>query len=336
MGRVFKLAEPYLTGASMQISESRFKELEAWREVVVGALELELLFSTFVESVYQFEKHLLIASLEELFDRGSRYRSQLEMHRATDELISSTNVRILTVLTAARSYHDQRHSILKNSGFNLVCLEEVKRLFSTAFDDSLNYRIFESLRNFAQHNALPVSGYNIKLQNRAPDGYGDGKRSVGRVSIQPYVRIEEMIMAKSKLRKKTITELEGLQEKKIDLRALIRSYFSTVSECHEETRILTGEKLDEAVAGLIEAKSSFIESSHTPDGCQAKHLTIQIHSGGEKIKEQYIDQVLWEKLETYRKSHTSLKSTRRWYVSSELVKGAGVFIGEFDDVWIDD
>lgn len=163
----FRLFEYSNNGASIDIDEQEFQRLKTWHKNVVALTEVELLFSAVARTAFEFERFLLTSALEKVFERESfDTLSGAKFH--FNELTSAANIHLLTFLSAVRAYHDQRSSILSSSCFPREVVVEISKVFSAAFDESFDYRLMEALRNYAQHNRLPISAVTWETNFETP------------------------------------------------------------------------------------------------------------------------------------------------------------------------
>lgn len=136
----------------MDISETRYKELANAREVLSDALAFEqryeLLLGNFIAMELAFTEISLRATVEPLF----RY-SELA------ETLRQANRHLVNVLTAMRGYADQ-----VTQGFDCLELEPRFGLIAIAelvkiFERSADYRFMWELRNYVQHKATAIHGF---------------------------------------------------------------------------------------------------------------------------------------------------------------------------------
>ncbi len=327
----YHIGELYIGGKSLEIDRDQFLELERAKELVTNIHRVESLYEVLLESVIEFEKLILDETFSDFWGGRSELKSDTEVHIKFDRLNIKLNVRLLSVLSASRAYHDQRTTVLKLVSLDESLSSKADEIFSGFFASSLNYRIVEALRNYTQHRALPIDALSFGLRNRYPEGYGDNKKSVYRATIAPHITKRPLI-DDLRFKRSVAKELEAIEQSKLDARALIRSYFSMISEGHDEISELLQGYQTEAEESVHKSRSKCETALQVQN---LRHFSAWEKVNGKVEKELYLDSSVFEATKYFQKSTGGMKSVRRGYVSSELVADKDAFIGEFDDVWIE-
>lgn len=153
----------------------------------------------------------------------------------------------MNLLTAARLYVDQVSQHVQGITGKAEKSSEVKKLFSREYDNSLEYRFMDALRNHVQHRGLPVhiTQFNCSAMDT------DQKRKL-RFSIK--ILLEKLKLSQDKTFKQTV--LKKLPEI-INLKMYSRGYIESLSKIHVEVRNLVGSKLEVARKKLKNAISSY-------------------------------------------------------------------------------
>lgn len=133
-------------GAGIELTEAEYSALVTAMRRVYIARDIEEKLDLLLENFLEYELDLLSLSL------GSSLSPALDDHRVALET-QLINRRVVNLLSTARMYVDQvRQSASQllpgNADLNL------DELFSAEYDNHLEYRVAESLRNYAQHRAL--------------------------------------------------------------------------------------------------------------------------------------------------------------------------------------
>lgn len=303
---------------SFEIEGLFFEELLAARKLVVASLEFEMLFSVLCETLVEFEKALLSHAVDEIWSSVSNSADFIESN-------VRFNAKVISILSAARSYHDQR----KRLGARLVGGDNVDHLediYSAEFDRSFDYRLVEALRNYAQHSELPVVSVTTLRKNISEGNYREGEKSVGRITVHPIFSKKKILDRRDKLRRATMDELQDRPGKSLCAVSYLRSYASSILKCHAHARELISLNLTSAEVKLR----------------QANDLALT-HSAGEAIfgldvvngEERYfVDVELLERLHLRRKAFRADQFVHRLFPSSQIVARQDTDYGDREGLWI--
>lgn len=300
------LSEAFIGGQKFPIDACRHAVLNDALNSVISAMEIEELFQVFAQSFLRFEKDPLEMSLHYTY---ATFSNSGEFDKFFSNVRHSFNVNIITILTAFQSYVDQSDKILKHTTHLPTAREFNKNAGSETFDTFLSYRVCNQLRNYAQHQALPLSGFSIGansdlVQNadgttrKVSDGYG----------VFPWLDVPKFT-ASSKISPKVRNELNDLGYSKIDIIWLIRSLAKAMYDRHAKIREFFGPFVE--AAGL-EITSGY-EHASAAKGSTANFL--ELHGNGEQrpMRNDGANKVLKD-FETFR----SLKNADRKYVTSQI------------------
>ena len=133
----------------------------------------------------------------------------------------------------------------------------VTNQFSTHYDASLAFRVFETLRNFTQHSGFPVHEVHFKSKVVRE------KRDLPlRNTIIPILNIEKL-RGNDKFKKAVLREIEQ-HGGKVNLKVFAREYVSCIAKVHDVFRA-------GAEKNLIEGRQIFDELTNSLfDGCDDK------------------------------------------------------------------
>lgn len=191
------------------------KAIACLRHVV----DAEEKFATFIDNYFELEQALLSEALTTLvfLELDS---SQMQSAR---RLISR---RIINLLTSAKLCIDslpQHASELLSS--HPGALQRVIKEPSQVYDRSLGYRVMEALRNYSQHEALPVHNWSTgAIRNGGLLVY----------SVSPSLDIERLENAK-KFKASVLTDLKALKAK-LELKPYIREYVEGIGSVQHTLR----------------------------------------------------------------------------------------------------
>jgi len=303
------------------------EDYESAREAVskINAFtQFETLFEVLAESYVAFERELALAAIDRLY-----------LYDQTDKDIflphTRFNVGLLTVLSAVRTYHDQRKRIIGSVGEQVS--KDIEQEFCRAFDENLEYRVMELLRNYSQHQDLPIHSVTIRHDNQhKDDSVSVGVPSRNRIVVQPKVNISLLIKARRKLRAKTVSELEALDEAFLDIKWYLRKYVSLLARAHSFAQ----GKFEEVELGarqeLIKLRKLALGSQDFLDSEQ--EIILELISTGHEIEVIYADVELIERLEKRRNRFRDLANVHRAFISNELVADGKSNYGGQVAVWI--
>ena len=102
----------------------------------------------------------------------------------------------------------------------------------------------ETLRNYSQHNGLPVQLVTINSKNT-----NDKQINLLEYSID-ISSIKQKLLTDGKIKKSVIKEFE----EKIDLKTAIRNYIQCLSQVHCEIRELISRSVDESIINIKKAQ----------------------------------------------------------------------------------
>ncbi|PCJ73408.1 MAG: hypothetical protein COA53_12670 [Rhodobacteraceae bacterium] len=279
------------------------------------------------EGLIDFERYLLNSSLDSLaYDMKNR--------DAWDQRHNTINLKILTILTACRAYHDQRKHLLNETTLSNETKQAVEIEFRNAFDSSFEYRLMETLRNYAQHRKLPLAGVTESNKNEwADESTAPNGPSRLRFTLNPYFSRKALLKERKAMRSATMDDLEKIEQEQLDVKYLLRKYVSDLSNCHFSFRELSQNVVAESHKQLLHASAFLAEAKKSNDGTPPRHITLS-HRYNQVTDNTYADIELSERLTNSRKSWGNLKYFMRMYYSSQLVADKNRHFGEGHTIWI--
>lgn len=185
----------------------------------------------------------------EIADIEEKFHIICENYRELEELVFSVNMKnmiydidetahffvikaefnrkLLSLLSSSRLYIDsvERHAEqISNSD---VSMSDVKKVMSGIYDNNFSYRAIESIRNYAQHHALPVQSASYGAK------WGDNFET-NNYRSEFFFELES-IWAHGKFKAEIFNEINSMGGK-IELLRLIREYFANMCDAHAEFR----------------------------------------------------------------------------------------------------
>lgn len=278
-------------------------------------MEIEELFQVFAQSFIRFERDLLDVTFEFTYADTKNLSDDLFLSNTRNRL----NVSIITILTSYKSYDDQSDRILSSSSY----LDGAKKINQETrrkiFDTYQSYRICSKLRDYAQHQALPLGGFSIGGKaNIAFDADGNLQKLDSGFNVSPFLnasKFKKSSQCKSKLR----AEIENLNFEKIDIKWLIRSFAGAMYERHSALR----EFLKPAIITAGEKIAAAYVLASATKGSEAHFL--ELHGKGDKRPMR--NDLSAKVLRTFE-THTSLKHAIRSYVTSQITPDASTYSGQ--------
>lgn len=227
--------------SDVEISEDRFLLLQQSRRVLTEALAMEEKYAIVLTNYLSLEREILNQSAADLVQSVTEYYDVYEV-------LHALNVRLVNLLTAARMYVDQlpRH-VRACMPMNVDAFEHVKHLLSIEYDAHFEYRFMEALRNYAQHNGMPIhkftSGGKWSGARREKDSY--------LVYGLALISLKQELARDGTFKKKVLDECN----EEVDVLIAIRKYVSSISTVHVKCR--------DYVKKVVEDARSEFESAHT-------------------------------------------------------------------------
>jgi hypothetical protein len=218
----------------LEISQAEYEALGKAVGTLLNIADVEEKFVTLIDNYFELEQSLLSEALQALVFFGYE-------RRVMQEAQTRISRRIINLLSSTRLYSDSlpRHAkkVLAASSGSLA---NVLNAPSKAYDTYLGYRVMEALRNYSQHEALPVHNWSV-------GGHKDMSVTPMTVnfSVSPALNIERL--KASKFKKSVLDELMALKGK-IELKPFAREYIEGIGEVHhtfrKETELLQKESVD--------------------------------------------------------------------------------------------
>lgn len=313
----YSLAEYFQGGQTYAIDADQYATLSKALTTVVSAMEIEELFQVFAQSFLRFEKDLLEVAFKYAFAKTQHPGDEVFLSNIRHRF----NVNIITILTSYKSYDDHCNRILKSPIDLPEATEFNTKKRSEIFDTHLSYRICDGLRNYAQHQALPLGGFSIGGKtNIGSDSAGRKIKLDTAYSVSPWfnvLKFKGSSQCKAKLRE----DLDNLGYEKIDMTWLIRSFASAMYERHAALR----EILEPKIVSASKKISEGYEFASTAKKGEVKILELCRNDQKRPMRKDLAAIVL-RAFET----HTSLKSAQWSYVTSQIAHEAATYSGQSD------
>lgn len=325
MTKEYLVFEGFLGGASCDVAEDEFEKVKNLRAMVVYAFEIEETFSLAARSYIDLEKALISAGLEWSLENDD-YAPHNDFFDNWREVI---NLKLLSLLTASGAYTEKMERIAKSAsmpGFDWNAYDPPR---TKVFDSDFCYRIMCALRNFSIHDTLPIAGFPIAFKNESPSGkLSEDEPSRLRLTCNPHIRSQPLVLSE-KIRKATRDEIEKLNVQGFDLKMFARGYVESLYSLHCVVRELTEKPIVEALDFFSKLEERLSNEKGEP--CKFAHIGEK--GAGIEVA-LYIDTDRLSRVLRKRKDWRKLQSLRRGYISSETTRREGIYLGEVEDIWV--
>jgi hypothetical protein len=304
------LRENFIGGYSQEIDQVSFQKISEARRGLIAIKDFEDLFSLIGNALLEIEHHSQLEATR--YSLGAFSRDNI--HEFFDAFRDNYNLKIINLLNAAKAFEDQSKRRCKDLiPFNPDIESVVSKSFSSAFDQSLSYRVMYAMRNAAQHHQLPLDGFSIGTKPTPHTINGD-VLSMHRQTIDPYFLTDSLVNNRE-IRASTRTELSDLNQKNLDAKSLVRGYctqlFLILKKMRESSEVAMNvcqETLTEA-QNLATAKG---KKRNTAPIC------IEAWDHKEALTKVHISQSIFQSLENKRARWMGMSRLQITYVSSQI------------------
>ncbi len=288
-------------GSGIELTGTEYASLVSAIQRIYLATGVEEKLDLLLENYLEYESELLQLGLQ------SCLFTSIDDHRVFREA-QLINRRIVNLLTAARMYIDQvKHSLARY--FDPDPAPDIAALFSAEYDQHLEYRIAEALRNHTQHRALPV---HTVLAFREWEKKHTAEQRL-RFTVIPSVSLEELV-DEGEFKASVLAELEQSGKKFFPLTPILRRYVESLASVHGKVRLLLSDRTDldhqTLVAALDRARSELNE----------KLTGLAVTSGIDPehpSERHYISERSWARRSTLIRKNSQLLNLSLCYVSAE-------------------
>lgn len=288
-------------GTGIELAESDYDAIVAAMQHIYLARGIEEKLDLLLENFMEYERDLLALGLKHsLFP-------PLDDHRVAVER-QLVNRRVINLLSSARMYIDQiKHSISQ------LCSpasgSAPAALFKVQYDQYLEYRVAEALRNFSQHQALPV--HIMSWPSAWEEMESESKRL--RFGIVPSISIDELL-AEGGFKASVLAELQSSGKKQFSLTLIVRQYVESLAVVHEQVRM--------SIAGQIEQDHEVVlkalERAQSEFGERLVGLVVSKGVDPLQVDEHhFVNEKSWARREFLIKKNSSYSKLSRRYVSAE-------------------
>jgi hypothetical protein len=281
----------------IELSLDEFASIKDSKRNLLIALGVEEKLDLLLENYLEFEHQLLSIGTRRLVFGDGDWATGSE-----DRL--AINRRLANLLTACRLYLDQvQHDVSSVYGRDAPQRERLKALMSHEYDGHLGYRVMESVRNWIQHQSLPVTRLHVHDTRR---------EDLHRRIVTPYLDVK-WIKGEAGFKSKVLAELEALGEK-ADLKPFVREYVDGIGRVHRGLRDLLAEAVSRSEQVITHAIDRFRRLHGEPVGGLA---AMSIADGGTVAEEVQIFSDLIDRRRELASRFSLVGHLSSHYVSSE-------------------
>ncbi len=305
----------------LSISKEEWIHLTELRKTVINLQKCRELFDVIIASHLEIEKFMVTSLIEYEFRANSSPYNEIFWN----DFRIGLNLRTLTLLTASRCYIDQVPQLLNGSkSLPADACEVFKKILKEKFDESLEYRVMDGCRNYAQHAELPLGGFSINSANR----YRDERNKVNspsrrKLTVAPYFTVAKLLVSQ-KVRRATRDEIKALNVGKLDLKWFVRKYIGDLSECHKS--------LFDSISDTASDAQNVLEQAVlrvAPDEKSTFVFLVSEDTDGVR-NEQYISGPLFTEALSVKRSFSHIY---RGFVSSEINVQKDTYAGDEALLW---
>lgn len=210
---------------TLPITKQAYEKIEEARQTLSIALNIEEKYDLALSNFIELEKELLALTAESMvradfgYDRFYQIRSTL-------------NRKLSNFIVSGKMYTEQIASdAAKCSSNKEETLQTITALKSNQYDQKLDYRTMEALRNHIAHSGLTV--HTVRLPNHWTT---NEKNEAQELEFNIDIFAAKKILAENTgFKRSVLNELPEL----FDLKKAARSYIASISTIQEETRRIT-------------------------------------------------------------------------------------------------
>ncbi|MDQ3816856.1 MAG: hypothetical protein M3247_06740 [Thermoproteota archaeon] len=214
------------------ISREEYENVCIAQKKLAEALNIEEKFNFVLENYVEYEQGLLNSSVDTMmFSAPDWSYSVNEIHKI--------NRRLINLLTTCRLYTDSiKHDINLLFEGDTSKVENLKQQMSNEYGSNIGYRVFEALRNYAQHRSFPVHNMGHAWRRVEKESGIFIKHTVA-----PSIDVAQL-KADGGFKPKVLQELQSLGAH-VDIKPLLARYIESLNRIHSFIRDLLANKVAE-------------------------------------------------------------------------------------------
>lgn len=287
----------------LALTPSEYQDLLSSLRRIYLATDTEEKLDLLLENYYEYERDLL--------DLGLRYSLFMESN-ATQVYgeVHVLNRRILNLLSTARTYRDQvTHTVSKFFGPNQPEKEKVARLFSAEYDQHLEYRVAEALRNYSQHRSLPIYSLTRGLRREEIGAPEQHLRSW----IAPNISVDALT-DEGGFKTAVLEQLQATGESNWPITPILRKYVESLASVHVKIRQLLTEQVEKDRRELHKIRQ---RAEAELEGELRGLFLTSVDDDGNVMERHSLSVRPLKRMQVLLKKNGVLKNLSRRYVSSQ-------------------
>lgn len=285
----------------VELTKEEYDSIKSAWESILNVRYIEDQWTQLVQNYIELELETHSAAVHHMVNSSPGY------DEFQDTLVVFTR-RHFNLLQSCRSYLDHTSGHIRKLPLrSLYDAFKLKR--SSVYDSSFSFRLMEALRNYAQHEAVPIHSAKFGGQWIASEA-----ERLHRLKFSVSMHIKVDILRNAEGFKSTV--LADLDEEldKLDAAEHIRKYLEGLFEIHGELR-------DQLKGGLEAWKATIrdaIKRYHkVSEGKAAGLAIVQLDSEGEILAKQPIFEDMLKYLEQLQNKYASLAHLSKRFVSND-------------------
>jgi hypothetical protein len=286
----------------VEISAEEFERIKTARSRLLAVLDIEDRFELLAENYAEYESTILAVAQRRMVRRHDDGWTA-----AMDDLLLM-NRRLANVLMAGRMYEDQaKHAVSGVYGSTSNTFTRLCAAFSEAYDESLGYRAMSALRNYSQHQGLPIGGFHYQSERTSRDG-----QDLICFGVRPQLNIAALRAAEFK--RSVLAELES-HEGHHNVTAFVRAFVGGIGHAHECIRELTRADVSECRRTI----NDVLSIGRTRIGQTLGLAIVARDEEGNHPEVLEIFEDMLQRLDALQARYADLGYLKNWFVTGEAV-----------------
>lgn len=231
-----------LDSQELPIHRLRFGILEKSQSILMNALYIEEKYEIIIKNYSELEGEALRILTSNMLRSSPRYSEFFDVKLGL-------NIQLINLLTVVRLYRDQLDNHVKKCLFGKADIKDtISKYCSDEYDKCFEYQFMEALRNYVQHNGLPVHKTSMPMKKKKigeEDEYLQFSLS--------FSASKDVFIKDKKFKASVLNEMPD----EVDLWAASKKYVECVSRVHMQVRELIKDDVNLARSEMDKALSEY-------------------------------------------------------------------------------
>lgn len=287
----------------LEIDEVEYLELLNARLILSTALNIEEKYDVALSNYLEFEKEQLTLTLDNLVNSIHYDYDQ------TYKVLSTLNRRLINFLSTGKQYTELSPSLAaKCRTKDPKTKENIKKLLSVQYDEHLDYRAMEALRNHVNHCGLAVHTISTPSKWTLTE-----QKKADKLVFNLEIYAEKAVLAEnSGFKPAILRELPS----KFDLKKGARSYIGSISHVHEEIRKLISEPVNGARMTIENSLSRYSKLN----GGDSFAIGVFRERNNEPVDPLILINLKWDDVRTgLLRKNVSISNMSKRHISSAVI-----------------